>query len=121
MTVSISIGDFIELSKLIIGIVSTLRRSASAPTEYQELERELSGLQKALQEIEHLEVHALHQPTANAIKCAALNCQIVLEEFNSKLSKYERPFGHDNASALGTFQGCGQETAMAVPDDRRSD
>lgn len=99
MAVSISVGDFIAIAQLISGIVSTLKRSASAPTEYQELVRELSELQKALHEIEHLEVHASHQPAANAIKCAALNCQTVLEEFNSKLSKYEGPFSHDNASA----------------------
>lgn len=99
MAVSISIGDFIDVAKLITRIVSTLKRSASAPVEYQELERELFGLQKALHEIEHLEVHSSHQPAANAIKCAALNCQNVLKDFDSKLLKYEGSFNHDSASA----------------------
>ena len=95
MALSISIGDFVATAKLISSIVSSLRRSAKAPAEYQELERELFGLEKALKEIEHLELHSTLQPAANAIKCAALNCQHVLEEFNSKLSAYAEAFSLD--------------------------
>src|SRR6266536_1592084 len=93
MPFSISIGDFIATAKLINDIVSSLKRTGGAASKYQELERELFGLQRALNEIEHLRVPASQQPAANAIKCAALNCQYVLEEFESKLSKYERNLG----------------------------
>lgn len=92
MAVGFSVGDFIAVAKLICSIASTLKRSANAPTEYQELERELFGLQKALNEIETLQVEPSRQPAANAIKCAALSCHHVLEEFRSKLSKYDVPF-----------------------------
>ena len=107
MPVSLSIGDFIAVTKLICDIISTLRRSASAHTECQELQRELSELQKALHDIEYLEVHDSHQPAAKAIKCAALSCQHVLEEFNTKLSKYKKPFGRDSAS--GRFKAVGKK------------
>ena len=99
MAVSISIGDFIAISKIIGSIASALRDSARAPAEFQEIERELTDLQKTLNRIEHLEVPASHQPAANAIKCAALSCQTILEEFNAKLSKYRTSFNNDGPTA----------------------
>ncbi|KAL9111825.1 MAG: hypothetical protein Q9227_003884 [Pyrenula ochraceoflavens] len=107
MAIGISIGDFIATAKLISSIVSSLKRSANAPSQYRELERELFGLQKALNEVEHLQVEPSHQSTANAIKCAALGCQHVLEEFDSKLSRYETSLGNENAS--GRFKTVGKK------------
>ena len=103
MALSVSVGDFIAVAKVIKTIISSLKQSTRAPNEYQELERELFGLQMALYEIEHLEVHPSRQPAANAIKCAALSCKHVLVEFESKLSKYKEPLGHDRALARFNF------------------
>lgn len=99
MAISISVGDLIAVAKLIKGIVSSLGKSTHAASEYRELERELFGLQRALHEIEHLAVLPSRQAAANAIKCAALSCQLILEEFSAKLSKYERDLGHNKPAA----------------------
>ncbi|KAL9114878.1 MAG: hypothetical protein Q9227_001121 [Pyrenula ochraceoflavens] len=97
MSFGFGVGDFVATAKLISGIVSILKRSANAPTEYKELEQELFGLQNALSEIQHLQVEASRQSAVNAIKCAALNCQYVLEQFHAKLSKYDI-FDHEKAA-----------------------
>ena len=94
MVVGFSVGDFIAVAKLIDSIVSILKRSANAPSEYLGLERELSDLQKALNGIECLHVDQSQQAAANALKCAALNCQHALEEFYSKLTEYQSSFGN---------------------------
>ena len=87
MSFGISIGDFIAVGRLIQDIVSSLR--ASSKSEYRELILELHGLQRALHEIEHLKCHPSQEPAVNGIKVAALMCQYPLDEFASKLKRFE--------------------------------
>ena len=87
MSFGISVGDFITVGKLIQDIVSALR--ASSFSEYHELTLELHGLQRALNEIEHLKCHPSQEPAISGIKVAALMCQYPLDEFASKLKKFE--------------------------------
>ena len=87
MSFGFSVGDFITVGKLIQDIVSSLR--ASSISEYHELILELHGLQRALNEIEHLKCHPSQEPAISGIKVAALMCQYPLDEFASKLKKFE--------------------------------
>ena len=87
MSFGISVGDFITVGRLIQDIVSSLH--ASSISEYRELILELHGLQRALNEIEHLKCHPSQELAVNGIKVAALLCQYPLDEFARKLRKFE--------------------------------
>jgi hypothetical protein len=88
MSFGVSAGDFIVAAKLIGDMVTCLQLVGGAASEYQELERQLFGLQRALDEIEHLRVPESQQNSANAIKVAALQCRYVLEDYAGKFKKY---------------------------------
>ncbi|KAL9065294.1 MAG: hypothetical protein Q9161_008323 [Pseudevernia consocians] len=80
------VGDFIAAGVLIKNVISTLQTSTS---EHQELLLELDGLQRALDEIEHLQAGFQQETEVNAVKVAALTCQYRLDDFAGKLKKYE--------------------------------
>ena len=87
MSFGFSVGDFITVGRLIHDVVSSLRRSSIS--EYQELILELHGLQRALDQIQHLKCHPNQEAAINGIKIAALMCQHPLDEFAGKLKKFE--------------------------------
>ena len=91
MSFGFSVGDFIAAGILIKDIVSALQISST--TEHQELLLELYGLQRALNEIEHLKAAPRQETEVNAVKVAALTCQYRLHDFAEKLNKYES-LGH---------------------------
>ncbi|KAE9377454.1 hypothetical protein N431DRAFT_329033 [Stipitochalara longipes BDJ] len=90
MSLGFSLKDFLTVTKLISTISGSLKSSGGSSSDYQELVRELALLQRALTDIEHLTGPPSELPSINAIKCAALNCQYVLDEFAGKLQKYEK-------------------------------
>ena len=91
MSFGFSIGDFMAAGVIIKDIISALRTSSTS--DHQELVLELHGLQRALDEIEHLQVGPRHETEVNAVKVAALTCQYRLDDFAGKLKKYES-LGH---------------------------
>ena len=99
MSFGFSVGDFLATGILIRDIVSALQTSSTS--EHQELLLELHGLQRALNEIEHLKAGPQQEIEVNAVKVAALTCQYRLDDFAGKLKKYES-LGHVNkASSAG--------------------
>jgi hypothetical protein len=90
MSFGFSVGDFLNTANLIKNIVTCLKASGGSASEYQELMRELDGLQSALEGIEHLKASPEQTPTVNGIKVAALNCQYILRDFSTKLEAYEK-------------------------------
>lgn len=87
MSFGFSVGDFISAISLIKDVISSLR--TASVSEYRELIIELHGLQRALDEIEHLPRSPEQEPAVNSIKVAALMCQYPLDEFAGKLKKFE--------------------------------
>ena len=87
MSFGVSVGDFIAAGVLIKNIVTALQSSSAS--EHQELLLELNGLQRALDEIEHLQPSPQQETEVNAVKIAALTCQYRLDDFAGKLKKYE--------------------------------
>ena len=87
MSFGFSVGDFVAAGVVIKDIVAALRTSSTS--DHQELVFELHGLQRALDEIEHLQVDPQHEAEVNAVKVAALTCQYRLDDFAGKLKKYE--------------------------------
>lgn len=96
MSFGFSVGDFIAAANLIKDIISALNTSSTS--EYRELKLELYGLQRALDEIEHLKCDGIDEAALNAVKVAALMCQHPLNEFASKLKKFET-LGEDPATS----------------------
>ncbi len=86
MSFGFSAGDFIAAANLIADIVSALRTSSTFA--YRELTIELHNLERALQDIEHLECVPEKTAAGNAVKVAALTCRFPLDEFATKLSKF---------------------------------
>jgi hypothetical protein len=103
MSFGFSLGDFLAATQLITNIIGSLRSSGGSSSEFQELIRELVLLQRALTDIEHLSGPPSQLPCINAIKCAALNCHYVLDEFAEKFRKYEKSLG----GGMGGLQSCG--------------
>lgn len=87
MSFGFSVGDFIATGKLIKDLVSAFRHDSAS--SYFELVLELDGLKRALDEIEHLKCSPDQQPVLNSVKVAALMCQYPLNEFSTKLKRYE--------------------------------
>jgi hypothetical protein len=88
MPVSLSIGDIIAVGSLIADIVASLKHAGGAKSDYQELIRELESLDRALKLVDRLQGVG-----ADGIKCAALMCRYPLEDFMSKIRKYEKSIG----------------------------
>jgi hypothetical protein len=86
MSFGFSASDFMAAGKLIKDIVSAL----DAASSYFQLTLELHGLKRALDEIEHLKCPSGQEAALNSVKVAALMCQHPLDEFATKLKKYER-------------------------------
>ena len=87
MSFGFSVGDFIAAGVIIKDIISALRTSSTS--DHQELVLELHGLQRALDEIEHLQSGPQHETEVNAVKVTALTCQYRLDDFAGKLKKFE--------------------------------
>jgi hypothetical protein len=86
MSFGFSISDFLAGATLIKEIISALR--GTAKLEYRELELELHGLQRALDELEHLQPGPGQEVAVNSVKAAALMCRYPLEEFQANLKRY---------------------------------
>ncbi|KAL6364458.1 hypothetical protein LRP88_01859 [Fusarium phalaenopsidis] len=116
MSFGFSVGDFLAAGKLINDIVSALRHSSAS--SYQELIVELHGLKRALDEIEHLACPPGQEAALNSVKVAALMCQYPLDQFASKLKKYERldiqPQHGDSSSKSDRLKSWGRKVQWGV-------
>ena len=72
MSFGFSVGDFLAATLLIKDISCWLQASGGAASEYQELVRELHGLQQALNTIERLQGNPNQASTVDGLKIAAL-------------------------------------------------
>jgi hypothetical protein len=97
MSFGFSVGDFLALATLIAEITNSLRDTGGARSDYQELIRELEGLDRALRHIDVLQSNGASQKNLDSIKYAALSCRQPLEEFLGQIRAYELSLGirHD--------------------------
>ncbi|KAI1459628.1 hypothetical protein F4805DRAFT_419707 [Annulohypoxylon moriforme] len=92
MSFGFSVGDFLAVGKLATDIISSLKDSGGSRTEYQHLLRELECLQAALVHLDRLsETRNTHGVAT--IKYTALSCRRPLEEFLTKIRKYDGSLG----------------------------
>jgi hypothetical protein len=108
MSFGFSVGDFLHAANLIKDIATCLKASGGSASEYQELMRELDGLQSALTGIGHLKASPEQTPMVNGIKVVALNCQYMLRIFLTKLETYEKSL------ATGKTRGWAVDSAKKI-------
>ena len=97
---------------LIRKISKALKETGGASAQYQDAVVELKGLKHALQHLEALEPTEDKVGHVNAIRGMALACKLSLQEFMTKLEKFELslgPWTHRSA-----FAGAGRKTQWAV-------
>lgn len=96
-----SVGDIISICLLAKDLVEALNSSRGASAEYQEIVRELWGLERALLQVDLLyrthndspELNALHETARRAVD----NCQVCIAGFLDKIKKYQ-PSLRENGS-----------------------
>ncbi|KIM99853.1 hypothetical protein OIDMADRAFT_125485 [Oidiodendron maius Zn] len=117
MSFGFSIGDFIAGATLIKEIISALR--GAAKLEYRELELELYGLQRALDELEHLRPGPGQEVAVNSVKAAALMCRYPLEEFQANLKRYQLLLQHGHHRKLDVVEGWVRKVQwnISMPDE----
>ncbi|KAF2664238.1 hypothetical protein BT63DRAFT_104735 [Microthyrium microscopicum] len=93
MSFGFSVGDVLAVGKLIVDVTTCLKDSKGAKPEYQDLLRELECLQKALQHLNELRSTDSVSTNVDSIKYAALSCRRPLEQFLTRIRKYESSLG----------------------------
>ena len=93
MAFGFSVGDFLAVGKLIFDVGMSLRDVDGSATQYQELQRELDSLQRALQCIWAISPQGAHNPIVEEIKQAVAKCQLPLQDFLKKNQGYEASLG----------------------------
>ncbi|CZR68054.1 uncharacterized protein PAC_17953 [Phialocephala subalpina] len=90
-----SAGDCFTAINLITEVCSSLKDSGGSRSEFQELLRQLKGLEVALQHIDNLQARRGNTPSSKLIelKSIALACRIPLDEFILKVNKYDKSLG----------------------------
>ncbi|KAJ5702298.1 hypothetical protein N7488_009846 [Penicillium malachiteum] len=88
-----SAGDVAGAVKLIHSIVSSLRNTSGAREQFQELESELFGLERALKRIDSLTQPASSLNEIQALKFVSLHCVDSLQRFHNKIKPFENSLG----------------------------
>ncbi|KAL8858791.1 MAG: hypothetical protein Q9178_004708 [Gyalolechia marmorata] len=86
-------ADSLLSADLIRKISKALQKTGGATSEYLDAVVELNGLEHALQQLQALEPTEDNVGHVNAIRGMALACQIPLQEFMTKLDRYENSLG----------------------------
>lgn len=99
-----SVGDIISICLLAKDLVEALNSSRGAAAEYQEIVRELWGLERALLQVDllsrthnsSLELNALHETARRT----AENCRVCIAEFLKKIKKYKPSLGETGSGSI---------------------
>jgi hypothetical protein len=88
-----SVGDFVSTIELVHDMIEALKDSTGSSASFQGLIRELYSLERALLVVKALKIHPTQQATVDAIKQAATQCQITIDAFLQKNSKFQYTLG----------------------------
>lgn len=107
-----SAGDLFAAIGLCTKIPKALRDSGGAASEYQQLILELGGLQDALSRLAALEPNESNINHVNAIRRMSLACMLPMQEFLTKLKKYEASLSPSEKSS--PLRATARKTQYAV-------
>jgi hypothetical protein len=83
-----SAGDFVAGINLVQGLITALNDSRGSSKEYLELITELRSLETALLEVKALDLEVEQRAQRAALRQAAAQCQISIDNFLKDLTKY---------------------------------
>ncbi|KAF2088805.1 hypothetical protein K490DRAFT_38059 [Saccharata proteae CBS 121410] len=84
-----SAGDFIAGINILIESINAIKDSAGSSAQFIGLNRELYGLERALLEVNALEIDASQASQYAAIKQTVAHCQEAVDVFMRKIKKYQ--------------------------------
>ncbi|KAH5050890.1 hypothetical protein HBI37_198680 [Parastagonospora nodorum] len=119
MASPVSVGDVIAVGKLIKDIVGALQPVGGAKSDYQELVREFQSLDTALRHLDRLEDQTTVPNHVGAIKAAALICRHPLQDFLTRIKKYETSLGPWSRAHAGKAAKDKLRWALGEKDDIR--
>jgi len=102
-----SVTDCFAALNLLIKVFSSLKDSGGSKSDYQELLRELNGLKTALHLLEKLTVSTTSvvlSARLEELRSVALACRIPLEQFVTKVKKFDQTLGEIHDSSPGQHQ-----------------
>ena len=94
----LSTGDFIAVIAFVKEVVKALRDIGGASDEYRELIYELFGLETALLEVKALDLEVEQRAQRVALRQAASQCQLTIDNFMVGLRKYQPQLGNPMVS-----------------------
>ncbi|KAI9810814.1 MAG: hypothetical protein M1827_006021 [Pycnora praestabilis] len=100
-----SIGDFIAVGGLITKIVTELKVNGSAAQQYQCLLLELEALRHALDQLDQLNAAQNEIVHLDSIRASARLCEKPVEEFLSKILKFDKTLGATNTRGESSRKG----------------
>jgi hypothetical protein len=101
MSFGFSVGDFIAALELVGTVVASLRESGGAKAQFRELTQELFSLETALLRVKQLDFEDSQYGEYVALKQAACQCQLTIDGFWTKASKYQKHvLGHGKALSV---------------------
>ena len=84
-----SVGDFLAGIGLIKTVISAIKDTGGAATDYQVLVQELQHLQILLEQLKDLKPNASSLSHVNAVRGMALTFRVPLSEFLQKIEQYK--------------------------------
>ena len=100
MSFGFSVGDFIAAANLIARVISSLSEAGGSNVQYQRLSVDLHTLSSTLRQVDRLEAVDGLEATVNAIKAAALSCQLPLREFLESIGEYDKFLGLGSSTGV---------------------
>jgi len=103
MSFGFSVGDFIAALELVGTVVTSLRETGGAKSQFRELTQELFSLEQALLRVKQLEFEEHQYVEYVALKQAASQCRHTIDQFWTGASRYQKHLlGQGKASAVKT-------------------
>lgn len=103
MSLGYSVGDFIAGANLTYQLISVLRDSRGASSEYQEAMLELDAMQKAFLQVGQMTYsRVIPQATVNSASFIVMSSMDVIANFLERSKQYQKRLGGGSAGSAAT-------------------
>lgn len=88
-----SAGDVFEAINLVVRVINSFRAVDGARGNFQELEEELNGLRKSLENINSLSLAYPQEPEIKALESVSCSCVETLNRFAKRIEPFQASLG----------------------------
>ena len=103
-------SDIVEFGKFTAKILQALKEEGGARTEYQFQVHSCQSLQKALKEIENLNLSHVTDGFAHQLEQRTLDTTKLVADFRKTIAKYDKALGKD--ARKGYLRGAGRKNSF---------